>query len=183
MPFGQEPPQLLKHRLFYEGQKFNFEVSRFRLPNKSVGDWECIRHPGGSMAVPVTSSNQFILVRQYRFALQARLLEFPAGTVEIDEQPLVTIQREIKEETGYKAATWRSLGKFPNAPGYSDEIIYAYLATDLEKLPEGPQLEADEDLEVLLMDAETLEKEILAGTPIDAKSIAAFYMARSVLKV
>ena len=135
------------------------------------------------MAVPVTRDNQFVLVRQYRFALQARLLEFPAGTIEVDEQPLVTIQREIQEETGYKAATWKSLGKFPNAPGYSDEIIYAYLATDLEKLPDGPQLEDDEDLDVLLVDAETLEKEILAGTPIDAKSIAAFYMARAVLSL
>lgn len=179
MPFGQEPPQLLKHRLFYEGKKFNFEVSRFRLPNQSVGDWECIRHPGGAMAVPITADNQFVLVRQYRFALQARLLEFPAGTVEVGEQPLVTIQREIEEETGYKASTWKSLGKFPNAPGYSDEIIYAYLATDLEKLPGGPRLEEDEDLEVLLMDAETLDKEISSGAAIDAKSIAAFYMARS----
>jgi ADP-ribose pyrophosphatase len=183
MPFGQEPPQLLKHRLFYEGKKFNFEVSRFRLPNKSVGDWECIRHPGGAMAVPITADGQFVLVRQYRFALQARLLEFPAGTVEVGEQPLATIQREIEEETGYRAATWKSLGKFPNAPGYSDEIIYAYLATDLEKLPDGPRLEEDEDLEVLLMDAETLDREILSGSPIDAKSIAAFYMARSLMSL
>ncbi len=123
------------------------------------------------------------LVRQYRFALQARLLEFPAGTVEVGEQPLATIQREIEEETGYRAATWKSLGKFPNAPGYSDEIIYAYLATNLEKLPNGPRLEEDEDLEVLLMDAETLDREILSGSPIDAKSIAAFYMARSLMSL
>ena len=181
MPLGQEPPQRLKNRLFFEGRKFNFEVSRFHLPNQTVGDWECIRHPGGSMAVPVTAEGQFVLVRQYRFAMQGRLLEFPAGTVEPGEEPLVTIKREIQEETGYKAATWKTLGQFPNAPGYSDEIIYAYLATDLEKLPDGPQLEADEDLEVLLMDAATLEKEILSGAPIDAKSIAAFYMAKAYL--
>ncbi|MEL6261131.1 MAG: NUDIX hydrolase [Cyanobacteria bacterium J06626_6] len=179
MSLGKEPPQLLKHRLFYEGRKFNFEVSRFRLPNKSVGDWECIRHPGGAMAVPVTAEGQFVLVRQYRFAMQGRLIEFPAGTVEVGEEPLTTIQREIQEETGYKADTWKNLGRFPNAPGYSDEIIYAYLATDLTLLPEGPQLEEDEDLEVLLMDAEALEKEILSGTPMDAKTIAAFYMART----
>ncbi|MEL6470301.1 MAG: NUDIX hydrolase [Cyanobacteria bacterium J06623_4] len=182
MSLGKEPPQLLKHRLFYEGRKFNFEVSRFRLPNKSVGDWECIRHPGGAVAVPVTAEGQFVLVRQYRFAMQGRLIEFPAGTVEEGEEPLATIQREIQEETGYKADTWKDLGRFPNAPGYSDEIIYAYLATDLTQLPEGPQLEEDEDLEVLLMDAESLEKEILAGTPMDAKTIAAFYMARAHLQ-
>ena len=181
MPLGKEPPQLIKHRLFYEGRKFNFEVSRFQLPNQSIGDYECIRHPGGSMAVPVTAEGQFVLVRQYRFAMQGRLLEFPAGTVEKGEDPLGTIQREIQEETGYRAHTWKTLGKFPNAPGYSDEIIYAYLATDLEPLTEALALDEDEDLEVLLMSADELEKAILDGVAIDAKSIAAFYMARAYL--
>ncbi|NJM96349.1 MAG: NUDIX hydrolase [Phormidesmis sp. RL_2_1] len=181
MALGQEPPQLLKHKMFYEGRKFNYEVSRFRLPNKSVGDYECIRHPGGSMAVPVTSEGKFVLVHQYRFAMQGRLLEFPAGTVEKGEDPLATIQREIQEETGYRAATWKALGKFPNAPGYSDEIIYAYLATDLETLSEALARDEDEDMDVVLMSADALEKAILNGTPIDAKSIAAFYMARAYL--
>ena len=179
MPFGPEPPQRIKQKLFYEGRKFNFEVARLKLPNQVIGDWECIRHPGGSMAVPITADGRFVLVRQYRFAMRGRLLEFPAGTVEDSEEPLATIQREIQEETGYSAATWKKLGEFPNAPGYSDEIIYAYLATDLEKLAEPPALDDDEDIEVVLMDADTLEQEILEGTPIDAKSIAAFYMARA----
>ena len=182
MTFGKEPPELIKHRLFFEGRKFNFEVSRFRLPNQSVGDWEWIRHPGGSMAVPVTAQGEFVLVKQYRFAMQGRLLEFPAGTVEVGEEPLATIKREIEEDTGYRAATWQTLGQFPNAPGYSDEIIYAFLATDLEKLPEGLQLEEDEDLEVVLMSADELEQAILDGEPMDAKTIAAFYMAKATLQ-
>ncbi len=181
MPLGHEPAHLLKYLLFYEGRKFKFEVSRLQLPNGSVGDYEFIRHPGGSMAVPVTADGQFVLVRQYRFAMEGRLLEFPAGTVEKWEDPLETIQREIQEETGYRAHTWKELGKFPNAPGYSDEIIYAYLATDLEKLTEALALDEDEDLEVLLMSADELEKAILTGVAIDAKSIAAFYMAKAYL--
>jgi ADP-ribose pyrophosphatase len=181
MAFGQEPPQLLSQILFYAARKFNYEVSRLKLPNGSIGDWACIRHPGGAMAVPVTPEGQFVLVRQYRFALRGRLLEFPAGTVEASEEPLSTIQREIQEETGYKAGSWKSLGQFPNAPGYSDEIIYAYLATDLEKLAEPPQGDEDEDIEVVLMSDRELEAAILNGVPIDAKSIAAFYMARAQL--
>ncbi|NJN03092.1 MAG: NUDIX hydrolase [Leptolyngbyaceae cyanobacterium RM1_1_2] len=133
MPLGQEPPQLLKQRLFYEGRKFNFEVNQLRLPNKVVGDWECIRHPGGALAVPVTPNGELVLVRQYRFAVQGRLLEFPAGTVEVGEQPAGTIRRELEEETGYRAHSWSALGNFALAPGYSDELIYAFLATDLEK--------------------------------------------------
>ncbi|MGB3299988.1 MAG: NUDIX hydrolase [Phormidesmis sp.] len=181
MALGQEPSERLKQTLFYAARKFDFEVCQLKLPNGAVGDWACILHPGGSMAVPVTAEGQFILVRQYRFAMKGRLLEFPAGTVEKGEDPLGTIQREIQEETGYKAATWQALGQFPNAPGYSDEIIYAYLATDLEKLTEAPALDEDEDIEVLVMSADALEQAILTGVPIDAKSIAAFYMAKAFL--
>lgn len=154
MSLGQEPPQLIKQRLFYEGRKFNFEVNRMRLPNKAEGDWECIRHPGGAMAIPVTSDGQLVLVRQYRFALQGRLLEFPAGTIEPGEDALTTIQREIEEETGYTANTWHTIGQFPLAPGYSDEIIYAYLATDLEALEIAPEQDLDEDIEVVQMTPE-----------------------------
>ncbi len=182
MPSGQEPPQLLKQRLLFKGRKFNFEVSHLRLPNKSEGDWECIRHPGGALAVPVTPDGKLILLRQYRFALQGRLLEFPAGTVERNEDPEETIKREIEEETGYRANKWRKLGEFAVAPGYSDELIYAFLAEDLEKLESPPGQDADEDMENVIMTPQELEQAILDGEPIDAKSISSFFLARPFLK-
>ena len=182
MALGREPPQLLKQRLVYQGRKFNFEVSSLRLPNKSEGEWECIRHPGGALAVPVTPEGKLVLVRQYRFALQGRLLEFPAGTVERYEDPEKTIQREIEEETGYRAHKWQKLGEFAVAPGYSDELIYAFLAQDLEKLEEPPSQDADEDIETVLMTPQELEEAILAGESIDAKSISSFFLARPFLK-
>lgn len=178
MPLNQEPPQLLKQRLFYGGRKFNFEVSRLRLPNRAEGEWECIRHPGGALAVPLLSTGELVLVRQYRFALQGRLLEFPAGTVELHENPATTIARELEEEAGYRAATWITLGNFALAPGYSDEIIYAFLAKDLEKIEAPPEMDADEDIEVVLMTPAQLERAILAGEAVDAKSISSFFLAR-----
>lgn len=181
MPLGSEPPQLLKQRLFYQGRKFSFEVNRLRLPNKVEGDWECIRHPGGALAVPVTPDGRLVLVRQYRFAVQKRILEFPAGTVEPGEDPLSTIQREIEEETGYRAKSWKSLGEFFLAPGYSDEVIYAFLAQDLELLDIPPDQDADEDLETVLMTPNELEQAILSGDPVDAKSISSFLMAKPLL--
>jgi ADP-ribose pyrophosphatase len=183
MPIGPEPPQLLKQKLLYRGRKFNFEVTRLRLPNKAEGDWECVRHPGGALAVPVTSDGQLVLVRQYRFTAQGRILEFPAGTIEPDEDPATTIQREIEEETGYRAHRWQNLGKFFLAPGYSDEMIYAYLALDLEKLETPPDQDEDEDMETVLMTPQALEQAILAGEPIDAKSISSFMLARPFLEM
>jgi ADP-ribose pyrophosphatase len=181
VPIGREPPQLLKQKLFYKGRKFDFEVSRLRLPNKVEGDWECVRHPGGALAVPITPDGKLVLVRQYRFSIQGRLLEFPAGTLEPDEDPLETIQRELQEETGYRANQWQSLGKFCLAPGYSDEVIYAFLAQGLEKLESAPVQDEDEDMETVLLTPQELEKTILAGDPIDSKSISSFFLARSLL--
>jgi ADP-ribose pyrophosphatase len=181
MPLGRELPQLLKQRLFYKGRKFNFEVNRLRLPNKVEGEWECVRHPGGALAIPVTPDGKLILVRQYRFAVQGRLLEFPAGTVEVNEDPQETVKREIEEETGYRAHKWQKLGEFFLAPGYSDEIIYAYLAQDLEKLDIPPEQDEDEDIEVVFFTPEELEKAIFEGEPVDAKSISSFFLARPFL--
>jgi ADP-ribose pyrophosphatase len=174
---GSTPPQLLQSRLFYRGRKFNYEVNRLRLPNGAEGEWECVRHPGGALVIPVTPEGQLVLVRQYRFAVQGWLLEFPAGTVESYESPLETIQREIQEETGYRADTWTKLGQFFLAPGYSDEIIYAFLAQDLVKLEHPPQGDEDEQIETVLMSPAELETAIREQEPIDAKSIAAFFLA------
>lgn len=182
MSLGQEPPQLLQQRLFYRGRKFNFEVNRLRLPNQAEGDWECIRHPGGALAVPITAEGKLILLRQYRFAAEGRLLEFPAGTIEPNEDPFETIKREIEEETGYRARRWQKLGQFFLAPGYSDEIIYAFLAQDLELLDAPPSQDADEDIETVVLSPQELEQAILDGEPIDAKSISSFFLARPYIK-
>ena len=181
MALGSEPPQLLRQRLAYQGRKFNFEVNRLRLPNKSEGEWECVRHPGGALAVPVMPDGKLVLTRQYRFTVQGRLLEFPAGTLEVGEDPAGTIAREIQEEVGYRAGQWKKLGEFFVAPGYSDEIIYAFLATDLELLENPPQQDDDEDIETVLMTVEEVEQAIYAGDLTDAKSICSFMLAKPFL--
>jgi ADP-ribose pyrophosphatase len=120
-------------------------------------------------------------VRQYRFAVQGRILEFPAGTVEAGEDPLETVQREIQEEIGHSAQKWDKIGEFFLAPGYSDEILYAFLARDLEKLETPPAQDGDEDIETVFLTPEELEKAILEGEPVDAKSISSFFLARHLI--
>lgn len=181
MPYGSEPAQVLREKFTYRGRKFDFEAKHLRLPNQSEGEWECIRHPGGALAVPLTNDGRLAIVRQYRFAAQGRLLEFPAGTVEHGESPEVTIAREIQEEVGYIGNSWRKLGEFFLAPGYSDEIIYAFLATNLQKLEQPPKQDEDEDIEVLLMHPDDVEQAIHNGEMTDGKSIAAFTLAKPYL--
>jgi ADP-ribose pyrophosphatase len=151
------------------------------LPNKAEGDWECIRHPGGALVIPVTTEGKLVLVKQYRFAVQRRLYEFPAGTLEAGEDPLETVQREIQEETGYKSETWKKLGEFFLAPGYSDEVIYAFLATEATIVENPPEQDEDEDIETILMTVPEVEAAIYAGDIADSKSISSFMLARSLL--
>ena len=90
--------------------KFSFEINKIQLPNGHEGEYGCIKHPGAALAVPITKDNKVIILRQYRFAVSRYLLEFPAGTLEIGETPINSIQREIQEETGFSANKWDELG-------------------------------------------------------------------------
>lgn len=168
----------LGERLRYRGRKFAFEAARLRLPNGTEGEFETIRHPGGAMAVPVTADGRLVLVEQYRFALDEWLLEFPAGTLEPGEEAAATIRRELEEEVGFRAGSWRRLGDFPLAPGYSDELIHAFLARDLEALADPPAQDPDEDIRTAILSQAELREAILAGR-VDAKSICGLYLARS----
>lgn len=174
------PSLLLKNRLQYSGRKYTYCVDRLRLPNGIEGEYEYIRHPGAGLAVPVTADGKFILVKQYRFAVQRYLLEFPAGTLEENEIPDLTIKRELEEETGYRAHSWQKLGEFFICPGYSDEVIHAYLAQDLEKLANPPAQDDDEEISLVILDRTEIEVLIQSGdaaTSLDAKSITSFYLA------
>ena len=159
MPLGNEPAKILQQKMHYQGRKFSFNVDRIELPNGVIGEWESIRHPGGALAVPITPDGKLVLVKQYRFPTQGRILEFPA----------------------YRAGKWLNLGEFFLAPGYCDEIIYAFLAMDLEKLEIQPPGDDDEDISVVLMNQTEFETAIHSGEPIDAKSIAAYFLARKFL--
>ncbi len=178
MPLGNEPAKILQHKLRYQGRKFSFNVDRIELPNGVTGEWEHIQHPGGALAVPVAPDGRLVLVNQYRFPTRGCILEFPAGTLEVGEAPMKTIAREIEEETGYRAGKLVDLGEFFLAPGYCDEIIYAFLATELVQLATQPPGDDDEDIRVVLMTPSEFEQAIHGGEPVDAKSIAAYFLAR-----
>jgi ADP-ribose pyrophosphatase len=174
------PSTFLSNRLNYQGRKYTYRVDRLKLPNGVEGEYEYICHPGAGLAIPVNADGKFLLVKQYRFAVQRYLLEFPAGTLETGENPDNTIARELEEETGYRAHRWQKLGSFFLCPGYSDEIIHAYLAQDLELLDNPPDQDDDEEIEVVYLSLDEIKDLIASGnaaTSLDAKSITALYMA------
>ena len=181
---GPEPSEILETKACLDAKKIRFEINKFRLPNSMEGEFGVIRHPGAALAVPITETGEVIILRQYRFACSRRILEFPAGTLEVGESPLESIKREVQEESGYSAKRWDNLGEMLPCPGYSDEIIHIFLARDLTKLAKKPEGDADEDIEVLKIAPEKLNKLIASGKEsLDGKTITAWFRACQILNI
>ncbi len=177
-----EPARHLETTASLDARKIRFELNRMVLPIGLEGTFGIIRHPGASLAVPVLDDGRVVILRQYRFAVAGRLLEFPAGTLDEGEDPLTTMQRELQEEAGYSASRWDSLGAMVPCPGYSDEVIHLFLARDLTPLEEPPAGDDDEDMTVLLMDPGELDAVLASGDEaLDGKSVTAWFRARQVL--
>jgi ADP-ribose pyrophosphatase len=177
-----EPARHLETTASLDARKIRFELNRIELPLGIEGCFGLIRHPGASLAVPVLDDGRVVLLRQYRFAVAARILEFPAGTLDEGEEPLGTMQRELQEEAGYRAERWEELGVMLPCPGYSDERIHLFLARELTPLEAPPAGDDDEDLEVLHMTPQELDDRLASGDEyLDGKSLAAWFRARQVL--
>jgi ADP-ribose pyrophosphatase len=177
-----EPSDLLETLAALDARKLRFEVNRVALPLGLEGTFGIVRHPGASLAVPVLEDGRVLVLRQYRFAVATRLLEFPAGTLDPGEDPLSTMRRELQEEAGYSAERWDPLGTMLPCPGYSDEVIHLFLARELTPLVERPAGDDDEDLEVLTMTPAELDAALASGDEyLDGKSLAAWFRARQLL--
>ena len=177
-----EASQHLETTASLDARKLRFEVNRVRLPMGVEGQFGIIRHPGASLAVPLLDDGRVVLLRQYRFAVAARILEFPAGTLDAGEDPLSTMQRELQEEAGYSASRWDPLGVMLPCPGYSDEVIHLFLARELTALAEQPAGDDDEDLEVLLLQPAELDAVLASGNEyLDGTSLAAWFQAKQLL--
>ena len=99
---------------------------------------EVVLHNGGVVIVAMKNADTILLVKQYRYPLKNVNIELPAGKLEVGENPDYASKRELEEETGYRAKTWKSLGYINTTPGICTEKLYLYLASDLEFVGEHP---------------------------------------------
>ena len=137
---------------------------------------EVVEHPG-AVAILAWDGARLAMVRQWRHATGGVLLEIPAGTLEPDEPPAETARRELAEEVGLAADRWEPGPTFFTAPGFCDELMHLYLATDLHAA--AGEADADELLEPLWMTLAEALAAIDAGDVRDAKSIAGVLWLRS----
>lgn len=170
-------PQTLNSSIPFKGRVFDVRRDQLRYSDGRTSDFDLIAHPGAVVILAQHTDGSVVLVRQYRHVFQRELFEFPAGTLERDEDPLICAQRELAEETSFSATEWLELGvQFPT-PGFCDEIQYCYLARGLEPVS-GFHQDEDEAITVVTVGLAEIESAISKGIFVDAKSISLFCRAR-----
>lgn len=165
----------IARRTVHTGRFIRFRVDTVRGPDGQHHQREVVDHPG-AVAIVALAGADILLVRQFRSAAQRVLLEIPAGTLDrrVDgtiEPPEDAAPRELAEETGFAAGTWRRLGHFWTAPGFASEAMTLYLATDLRPVADYAGPEADEHLQLVRMPWRKALTMAETGRIEDAKSI------------
>ncbi len=173
MVLGMSDATLIRE--IYRGRVVHLFVHDVQLPNGFRTELEVIRHPGASAVVPFVSETDILLVRQYRHAVDGYLYELPAGKLDDGEPPETCAARELEEETGHRAGALQKLGAILTTPGFTDEVIHLFVATDLT--PTQSHLEADEVLSVVRLPFREALAMVEDGRITDGKTVSGLLMA------
>ncbi len=166
--------QTLHSKTLYDG-KWTFRVDRIRLDDGFETDLAMVDHPGSVVLVPILGKN-VLMIRQFRPVLGSTILELPAGTLEWNEDPFEGAQRELREETGYRAGRLTLLSKMAPSPGVSNEVMHILLATELAEDP--LPMDEDEIIELMPMPLDVLLEQAINGDLVDAKSVVGLVQAQ-----
>ena len=154
----------------YSGRVVKLRVDTVKLASGRETKREIVEHSDCIAIVVTDGDDNVLLVKQFRKPAEKELLEIPAGGIEAGEDPLTTVQRELSEETGYRAKKVTRLGGFYSAPGYCTEYLHLFLATELA--PNQLIAEDTEEIEVVRVALSQIPELIASGAICDAKSIA-----------
>ena len=165
----------LSEKKAFDGKFIKASVYEVELSNGRKGIREVMHHPGGVVVVAQKDADTILMVKQYRYPIKQVALELPAGRLEPNDNPDERIKKELEEETGYVAKTWKSLGYIYSTPGICDEKLYLYHATDLEF--KGQKPDDGEIIEYYEYKIKDVMKLIKSGKINDAKTICAVQRA------
>lgn len=169
----------ISSEMIYEGAILNLRKDLVTVKDGQTSYREIIEHNGGVALAALTDEGKMVMVKQYRKAAEKAVLEVPAGKIEKGEDHQKTAVRELKEETGYTPGKVQFLTSFYSSIGYSNEVIYLYLATDLT--PGETDFDDNEAIEIFEYSLDELKEMIFQGAIEDAKTIAAILLTGSIL--
>lgn len=167
-------PEILNSRELFRGRVFSVTVDTIREGDK-VYEREVVHHTGSAVIIPVFDDGTIALVRQYRHPAVRYLLEAPAGTLQRGEAPEEGAKRELEEELGVVCAHLEKLSEFFVSPGFCEEKMWVYLATELTETRQ--QLDEDEVLEIVRIPFSQALSMITTGEIEDAKTIIGVMLA------
>jgi len=171
----------IREKEVYQCRIFSVYEGEYRLPDGRVNRQSRVDHKPCVTVVPIDRKGEVVLIRQYRYAVKKDLVEIPAGSMDHGgESPEACARRELAEETGYGATKWVQLYEGYLLPGYCNEYMYFFLATDLYRAPLPP--DEDEQIEVFSVSPEKAAEMIRSGEIIDSKTALGVYMAMEYLR-
>jgi len=167
--------RLLSSEVVYHGPLFRVTKDRLIEPGGKESTRDVVRHNGSVIILAVDNSKSkrdpwIVMERQYRHAAGRFLWELPAGKLEPGEDPLAGAQRELEEETGYRAKKWKPLLEYFASPGFLGETMKVFLAEGL--VPGDAHPEDDEDIELRLIKLSDILKQIDKGAIMDGKTLS-----------
>ncbi|MFQ6608470.1 MAG: NUDIX domain-containing protein [Fidelibacterota bacterium] len=166
-------------RQVYRGRLLDIRVDEVELPDGSYSTREYTIHPGAVVVIPVLPDGKILLIRQFRYPIGRVEIELPAGKIDPGETPEETLQRELVEETGFRAGKITSLAEIHPCVGYSDERMWMFLAENLEE--ETPDTDEDEFIEVEPMELSECLQLVRSGEIKDVKTIIGIFWAEKLL--
>lgn len=166
--------EIVSHNVVYKGKIINVFHDEVILERDVPVIREVVDHKGASAILPIDKDGMLLLVRQYRHPALEKVLEIPAGVLEKDEDPKICAARELEEETGFKSDNITFLTKMYTAIGFSNEMLYIYVAKDLEL---GNQnFDTDEFMTIEKYTLDEAVNMIYSGEIKDSKTIVAILM-------
>lgn len=169
----------ISSKQIFDGRVVKLFVDEVELPDGQIARREIVRHPGAVCVVPLTDDGCVVMVRQFRYPFGEVLLEIPAGKLEIGEDPLEAVKRELEEESGAVAGKIEHIGELYTTVAIFDEKIQVYLATDLTFINAHP--DSDEFLETEKIPLNTLVDMVMRGEIKDAKTQIALLKAQKII--
>jgi ADP-ribose pyrophosphatase len=166
--------KVISTKTIFSGRALKFRVDTVQMPDGRETTREIVEHAQVIAVVAIDDSDNVLLVRQYRSPTGKELLEIPAGGIDGNEKPEDAVRREMQEETGYMPQKLVKLGAFYTAPGFCNEYMHLYLATDL--VPGRLHAEDTDEISLERVPAKELPTLLTSGKIEDAKSIAGLYM-------
>jgi ADP-ribose pyrophosphatase len=179
LPFGDDPLEehVVASQVVHRGRYLEFRVDTIARADGTTGTRDVAGHPGAISVLALDDDGRLLLVRQWRSPAGRAMLEIPAGTLDVHdgvtEDPDVAARRELEEETGHRATTWRKLSTFWTAPGFISELMHLYLATGIAGADGDERLTPDEDerLELYHLTVDEALEQVASGAICDAKTI------------